>query len=95
MLTFPRKCTLTLTDRNETHLFFQFVSARYMKGSTIITSNRSVKEWVSIFADDHMATTAILDRLFYKAHIFNIDGNSYRLKNYSKLMKESDKNDLI
>jgi len=82
-------------DRNETHLFFQFVSARYMKGSTIITSNRSVKEWVSIFADDHMATTAILDRLFYKAHIFNIDGNSYRLKNYSKLMKESDKNDLI
>jgi DNA replication protein DnaC len=31
-------------DHQETHLFFQFVSARYMKGSTIITSNRSVRD---------------------------------------------------
>ena len=43
-------------DRHETHLFFQFISARYMKGSTIITTNRSVKEWVQIFAADEMAT---------------------------------------
>lgn len=74
-------------DRAETHLFFQFVSARYMKGSTIITSNRSVKDWVEIFAGDEMATTAILDRLFHKAHIFNIDGHSYRLKNFNQSLK--------
>ncbi len=74
-------------DRNETHLFFQFISARYMRASTMITSNRSVKDWVHIFAADEMATTAILDRLFHKAHIFNIDGRSYRLKNYNKFMK--------
>lgn len=72
-------------DRRETHLFFQFVSARYMRGSTIITSNRSVKEWTSIFANDQMATTAILDRLFHKAHIFNVDGRSYRLKRFENL----------
>jgi DNA replication protein DnaC len=76
-------------DRHETHLFFQFISARYMKGSTIITSNRSVKEWVDVFAGDHMATTAILDRLFHKASIFNIDGNSYRLKDFNQMIKES------
>ena len=70
-------------DRTETHLFFQFVSARYMKGSTIITSNRSVRDWVHIFAQDEMATTAILDRLFHKSHIFNIDGRSYRLRNFN------------
>lgn len=74
-------------DRNETHLFFQFISARYMKGSTVITSNRSVKEWVDIFASDQMATTAILDRLFHKAHIFNIDGGSFRLKDFNRLIK--------
>jgi DNA replication protein DnaC len=74
-------------DRNETHLFFQFVNARYMKGSLIITSNRSVKDWVSIFANDQMATTAILDRLFHRSHIFNIDGNSYRLKDF-QLMQQ-------
>jgi DNA replication protein DnaC len=27
------------------HLFFQLVSRRYEKGSTLITSNRSVSEW--------------------------------------------------
>jgi DNA replication protein DnaC len=70
-------------DRMETHLFFQFVSARYMKGSTIITSNRSVRDWVHVFAQDEMATTAILDRLFHKSHIFNIDGRSYRLRNFN------------
>jgi len=70
-------------DRAETHLFFQFVSARYMKGSTIITSNRSVRDWDHIFAQDEMATTAILDRLFHKSHIFNIDGRSYRLRNFN------------
>jgi DNA replication protein DnaC len=74
-------------DRNEPHLFFQFVSARYLKGSTIITSNRSVKDWVHIFAEDSMATTAILDRLFHKAHLFNIDGKSYRLKDFELNLK--------
>lgn len=76
-------------DRNETHLFFQFVTARYLKGSTIITSNRSVKEWVNVFADDQMATTAILDRLFHKSQLFNIDGHSYRLKDYNKMAREA------
>ena len=79
-------------DRHETHLFFQFISARYMKGSTIITSNRSVKEWVDVFAHDQMATTAILDRLFHKATIFNIDGNSFRLKDFNQMIRKG-KND--
>jgi len=74
-------------DRNETHLFFQFISARYTKGSTIITSNRSVKEWVNIFSDDEMATTAILDRLFHRANIFSIDGRSYRLRNFDQMIQ--------
>lgn len=76
-------------DRRETHLFFQFVSSRYMKGSTIITSNRSVKEWTAIFSNDQMATTAILDRLFHKAHLFNVDGRSYRLRRFESLQDNS------
>jgi len=74
-------------DRTETHLFFQVISTRYMKGSTILTSNRSVKDWVQIFSGDEMATTAILDRLFHKAHIFNIDGHSFRLKDFNQMLK--------
>jgi DNA replication protein DnaC len=75
-------------DRNETHLLFQFIAARYLKGSLIITSNRSVKDWVDIFSGDQMATTAILDRLLHRAHIFMIDGRSYRLKDYATFLKE-------
>lgn len=67
-------------DRQETHLFFQLISHRYQKHSTIITSNRSVREWVSVFDSDHVATGAILDRLMHNAHIFSIDGKSYRMK---------------
>jgi DNA replication protein DnaC len=78
-------------DRNETHLFFQFISTRYMRASTVITSNRSVKQWVHIFAADEMATTAILDRLFHRAHIFNIDGQSYRLKDFNEMIEGSKK----
>ena len=75
-------------DRQETHLFFQFISARYVKGSLIVTSNRSVKDWVQIFAGDEMATTAILDLLFHKSHLFNIDGRSYRLKDFDQLLNK-------
>jgi DNA replication protein DnaC len=76
-----------ILERSDTHLFFQFISARYMRGSTIITSNRSVREWVTIFAADEMATTAILDRLFHRAHIFNVHGKSYRLKDFDHLFQ--------
>lgn len=79
-------------DRQETHLFFQFVAARYLKGATIITSNRSVKDWVSVFAGDHAATTAILDRLLHKAQIFQIDGRSYRLRHYETLLSKGASN---
>ncbi|WP_052078342.1 ATP-binding protein [Spirochaeta lutea] len=73
-------------DRQETLLFFQFVNLHYQKGSVIITSNRSVKDWATIFANDHMTTTTILDWVFHRSHIFNIDGHRYRLKD-SQLMQ--------
>lgn len=74
-------------DRRETHLFFQFISARYVRGSLILTSNRSVREWVQIFAGDEMATTAILDRILHRSHIVSIDGRSYRLKDLEAILR--------
>jgi DNA replication protein DnaC len=61
------------------HLFFQLVSRRYEKGAMLVTSNRSVGEWDSVFADPVVAT-AILDRLLHHAHVLTIRGDSYRLK---------------
>ena len=61
------------------HLFFQLVSRRYERGAMLITSNRNVSEWGSVFGDPVVAT-AILDRLLHHSHVITIRGDSYRLK---------------
>lgn len=60
-------------------IFFQLVSARYERGSIILTSNKSYSDWGSIFGDPIIAT-AILDRLLHHSTTINIRGESYRLK---------------
>jgi hypothetical protein len=55
------------------------VSARYERGSIILTSNKSYGDWGSIFGDAIIAT-AILDRLLHHSTTINIRGESYRLK---------------
>ena len=61
------------------HLFFQLVSRRYERGSLLVTSNRSVGEWGTVFGDPVVAT-AILDRLLHHSHVITIRGDSYRLR---------------
>jgi DNA replication protein DnaC len=41
------------------HLFFQLVSRRYEMGAMLITSNRSVAEWGTVFADPVVATAIL------------------------------------
>ena len=69
---------LPLDDLGAT-IFFQLVSARYERGSKILTSNKSYGDWGSIFGDPIIAT-AILDRLLHHSTTINIRGESYRLK---------------
>jgi hypothetical protein len=59
------------------HLLFQLVSRRYERGSLLVTSNRAVGEWGSVFGDPVVAT-AILDRLLHHSHVLTIRGDSYR-----------------
>ena len=66
-------------EPNAAHLFFQLVSRRYERGSMMITSNRAVGEWGTVFGDPVVAT-AILDRLLHHSHVITIRGDSYRLK---------------
>jgi len=53
---------------------------RYEKGSTLITSNRALKEWPKIFHNDSTFTSAILDRLLHHAETVVIEGKSFRMK---------------
>jgi len=66
-------------EPNAAHLFFQLVSRRYERGSLLVTSNRSVGEWGTVFGDPVVAT-AILDRLLHHSQVVTIRGDSYRLR---------------
>lgn len=66
--------------REEANLFFNVVAKRYERGSMVLTSNLPFTQWASAFADDQTMTAAMLDRLLHHAHIVQISGESYRLK---------------
>ncbi len=59
---------------------FQVVSQRYLKGSICLTTNLGVGSWAKAFNDDPMIAAAMLDRLLHKSVVFNIDGESYRMR---------------
>jgi DNA replication protein DnaC len=40
------------------HLFFQLVSRRYEKGAMLVTSNRNISEWGTVFGDAIVATVS-------------------------------------
>lgn len=65
------------------HCFFQLISRRYEKSSTIFTSNKSYGEWGEIFGD-HVIAAAVLDRILHHCTSINIKGDSYRLKERRK-----------
>jgi DNA replication protein DnaC len=69
----------TPIERKEANLFFNLISEMYERKSIIITSNKSFEGWAEMMGDEIM-TTALLDRLLHHARVFNLAGESYRLK---------------
>lgn len=66
-------------DHQGSNLFFQLIARRYMKKSTIVTTNMPFSKWGEVFSDNTLAS-AVLDRLLHYSHIIRITGNSYRIK---------------
>lgn len=88
-----RKSNLVIIDeigflpisKQEANMFFQVISQFYENTSIIITSNKGFDEWPE-FIGDPVITTAILDRLVHKSELFNMKGESYRLKNRNTIL---------
>ncbi len=78
-------------DKQAANLFFQLISRRYEKKSTIITTNKALAKWSEIF-NDPVITNAILDRLLHHAHVINIVGPSYRTKEILSLIEDNNSN---
>lgn len=66
-------------DREGADLLFTNLSLRATQKSTIITSNLTFERWDEIFGDAAI-TSAIVDRLTYKAILVDMEGDSYRLR---------------
>jgi len=87
-------CDLVIIDevgflpisRQEANMFFQLILNLYQKTSVIITSNKGFDEWID-FLGDPVITTAILDRLVPNSELFNMTGDSYRLKHRNTIFK--------
>jgi DNA replication protein DnaC len=67
-------------DKRGADPIFQVISARYERGTTVITTNTVYKQWARIFNNDATLTTAILDRLVHHCETVTIEGKSYRMK---------------
>lgn len=57
--------------------FYEVIIERHRRSSTIVTSNRTIEEWIPLFDDPILAQSA-LDRLAHNAFQVVIDGDSYR-----------------
>ncbi|NLN18160.1 MAG: ATP-binding protein [Firmicutes bacterium] len=55
------------------------ISARYERGSVILTPNKAFAEWGEVLGAVVVAT-AILDWLLRHSHVINTRGQSYRLR---------------
>lgn len=66
-------------DREAADLLFTVLSLRASQKSIIITSNLPFERWDEIFGDATI-TSAIVDRLTYKAYLIDMEGDSYRLR---------------
>jgi DNA replication protein DnaC len=61
----------------ETADFYQLCAERHQRASTVVTSNRTPEEWLSMMADPLLAQSAV-DRFVSTAHELIIEGESYR-----------------
>jgi DNA replication protein DnaC len=60
---------------------FQVITQRYLKSSIVMTTNLGIANWGKIF-DDPTVAAAMLDRLLHRSVVFNIDGESYRMRTH-------------
>jgi DNA replication protein DnaC len=64
-------------DSRGADLLYQVINKRYMRASTVVTTNLAFKDWGNLF-HNAAAATAIADRLVHKGLLVRITGKSSR-----------------
>ena len=71
-------------DKFGADCLFQIISHRYERGATLLTTNRTYKQWASIFNGDATLTSALLDRLLDHVETVLIEGKSFRGQDHAE-----------
>ena len=66
-------------NRHQSELLFKVISDRSEKSSTIVTTNLPFSNWTDLFENTTMVA-ALIDRLTFRSHVLDMNGDSYRLK---------------
>lgn len=61
-------------------LFYTLIAKRHEKLSTVITTNRSIKDWPHYLGGDVQCTKASIDRFMQYAIPIKFEGESYRMR---------------
>ena len=67
----------------------QMISTRTGTRATIITTNLLFTRWEEVIKDKVLCS-ALIDRLCHKAHMVNMTGQSYRVRETQKMLKNLD-----
>lgn len=65
-------------NKFESDLLFKVISDRSERTSTIVTTNLPFSKWTDLFENTTMVA-ALVDRLTYRSHVLDMNGDSYRL----------------
>ena len=75
-------------NRHQSELLFKVISDRSEKGSTIVTTNLPFSKWTDLFENTTMIA-ALIDRLTFRSHVLDMNGESYRLKSSLQEMEHA------
>jgi DNA replication protein DnaC len=64
-------------DTQQSSDFYEVILERHRRASTLLTSNRTIDEWIPLFDDPILAQSA-LDRLAHNAYQLVMEGDSFR-----------------
>jgi DNA replication protein DnaC len=68
-------------------LLFDVVSRAYERTSLIVTTNLPFEQWTEVLGSERL-TGALLDRLTHRVHILEANGESYRLTDAKRRLKQ-------
>jgi DNA replication protein DnaC len=74
-------------SKTGSELLFEIISRAYERTSLIVTTNLPFEAWTEVMGSERL-TGALLDRLTHRIHILEANGESYRLRESKRSLRQ-------